>query len=168
MDKKDSQSYPPDYLYKINVYGHIFELTEAELGREPKSWLVKAIRDSAADGNQFSTRADLNLFRLIHAYFRGYEIFPLPSQGIPIGQDSSPANTEAGACFSVDAALSNLLADAKYFDLTNLATKIHNEIAWLAEQRNQQLREQKRASRGCSFVGFLCCNTGMGTSRIDS
>jgi hypothetical protein len=78
-----------------------------------------------------SLNADVNLFKLIHAHLKGYEILPLPPQGIPCGDGEELGGSayRPNPHLSKEATLKNLLRDATDFGLKNLAAKIEQEMA---------------------------------------
>jgi hypothetical protein len=55
---------------------------------------------------------DVQLFKLIQAHLRGYEIFPLPDSAIPF-------------YMTREVALTNLLREAQFYGLEMLENKIH-------------------------------------------
>lgn len=112
----------PSNLKKVIVGNVVFELTEEELRSEPDNLLLKLIRPTHYSNSEPHISADPNIFRLLHAHLQGYEILPLPPQGIPVGQHGS-------STIGSEAALANLLRDANDFGLKNLVGKIEKEMA---------------------------------------
>jgi hypothetical protein len=123
----------------IRVGNQEFELNETEVQSEPESIFVEYF---SAD-KMPRLNADGYLFGLIHAHLKGYEIFPLPPQGIPYGGVYSIAGNTLPPMLpylSKEATLKNLLRDATDFGLKNLVTKIEREMA-------NQLESSHRAGR---------------------
>jgi hypothetical protein len=118
----------------IHIGEQRFRLNETEVQSEPESIFVEYFReDTTLDLN-----ADEKLFSLIHAHLKGYEIFPLPSQGIPYGGGSFYG--KSAPYLSKEATLKNLLRDATDLGLKNLVAKIEQEMA-------KQLESSRRAER---------------------
>ena len=120
--------------------GHLkFRLNKTEVESEPENIFVEYFQ-----GNNMPTlNADPYLFSLIHAHLKGYEIFPLPPQGLPYGGESYSSRDLSLRVFpylSKEATLKNLLRDATDFGLKNLVTKIEQEMA-------NQLESSRRAER---------------------
>jgi hypothetical protein len=127
---------PYFHTYRINVEGQTFLLTELELQSEPdnifnlKRQAPTALHSPHTNNDDTYIRADPNIFRLIHAHLQGYEIFPLPPQGIPFGRGiTAGINTYRLPSLSKEATLKNLLRDASEFGLTNLVAKVEQETA---------------------------------------
>jgi hypothetical protein len=127
-----------DYM-SFRVGDRIFRLSETEVQSEPESIFVEYFHQDTT----LELNADENLFGLINAHLKGYEIFPLPSQGIPFGGGSvSVYGKSAGVLphLSKEATLKNLLRDATDLGLKNLVTKIEQEMA-------NQLESSRRVER---------------------
>jgi len=91
--------------------------------------MLGALHSTHANSDDTYIRADPNIFRLIHAHLQGYDIFPLPPQGIPFGRGiTSGISTYRLPSLSKEATLKNLLRDASEFGLKNLVGKIEQEI----------------------------------------
>jgi hypothetical protein len=129
LEKKNMMIFAGDQKFKLN---------ETELQSEPDCIFMEYFRDN----NMPDLNADAYLFSLIHAHMKGYEIFPLPSQGFPYGGGSFVGESAARTLpyLSKEATLKNLLRDATDFGLKNLVTKIEREMA-------NQLESSRRAER---------------------
>jgi hypothetical protein len=123
------------YIKCINfeVEDQKFTLTEKEIQSEPESMFVEFLRMTGT----MRLSADANLFRLIYNHLRGYDIFPLPPQGIPY--------------MGKEATLKNLLRDATDFGLKNLVAKIEQERANQAkassDTKPQQIDDDNEAAK---------------------
>jgi len=115
----------PSTIKKIIVGGINFELTDDDLESEPDNLLLRMTRVSRYGNSEPHLSADPNLFKLIHAHLQGYEILPLPPQGIPTGQGPLQGTSP---CLSREATLENLLKDAKDFGLAKLVAKLEKEV----------------------------------------
>lgn len=113
---------------KFFVGNSTFELTEEELKSEPNNLLfrIATTRSTHYGNSEPYLNVDLNIFKLIHAHLQGYEILPLPPQGIPLGYGATDGPLPH---LSKDAVLQNLLRDANDFGLKNLVAKLENEMA---------------------------------------
>jgi len=119
----------------LEVENQTFTLTEKEIQSEPESMFVELLPMDMSWRTRLS--ADVNLFRLIHNHLKGYEIFPLPPQGIPY--------------MSKEATLKNLLGDATDFGLKNLVAKIEQEMATQvkasSETKPQRIDDDNEAAK---------------------
>jgi hypothetical protein len=117
----------------LEVENQTFTLTEKEIQSEPESMFVELL----PMGSRQYLSADANLFRLIHNHLKGYDIFPLPPQGIPY--------------MSKEATLKNLLRDATDFGLKNLVAKTEQETAnhvkASGETKPQQIDDDNEAAK---------------------
>jgi hypothetical protein len=136
LPRRVHQGDPNFYRYRINVEGQIFLLTELELQSEPdnifnlKRQDITNLCSSRMNSDDTHIHADPNLFRLIHAHLQGYEIFPLPPQGVPFGRGiTTGISTYRLPSLSTEATLKNLLRDATDFGLANLVAKVKQEMA---------------------------------------
>jgi hypothetical protein len=121
------------FKYWIRVHNEDFYLTDNELQSEPGNALIEPLTksDTPSDNQppqglpSVSVHTDPNLFRLIHAHLRGFEIFPLSSQGLPLWTRVPPNQVYLGK----EATLNNLLRDAEEFKMMKLYGKIRREMA---------------------------------------
>jgi hypothetical protein len=129
------QGSPNFHTYRINVEGQTFLLTELELQSEPdnifnlKRQSPMTLSSPCSNSNDTYIHADPNIFRLIHAHLQGYDIFPLPPQGVPFGRGiTAGISTYRLPSLSKEATLKNLLRDASEFGLKNLVVQVEQEI----------------------------------------
>jgi hypothetical protein len=119
----------------IRVSGKLFSLSEEQIFSEPESIFVEPLREGVGT---VRLNADEGIFRLISTHLKGYDIFPLPEQGIPY--------------LSKEATLKALLRDATDFGLTNLVVKIEREMANQVEAfdntREKPIDEDHEADTG--------------------
>lgn len=72
----------PQNEYTVIIGGERFVLNRNQLQLEPDSYL--ATHFLTGNGNkELKLYSDPLLFRLIHLYFQGYRVFPIPEQYIP-------------------------------------------------------------------------------------
>lgn len=140
---------------KINIYAgdHRFQFNKTEVESEPESIFVEYIRDN----NVPTLDADPYLFSLIHAHLKGYEIFPLPSQGVPYGGEihSGSQLLPVLPYLSKEATLKNLLRDATDFGLKNLVAKIEQEMANQLESSQGKERQKALDDDPEAMKGFV-------------
>jgi len=106
-----------DDQYKIIIRGETFILTGNQLRFDYPNYFASYFRIQPAPSRNVASRSaeqeislrdrDPLLFRMIESYLSGYDILPLSDHGWP-------------QYMSKEAALKNLLADAKYYGLNGL------------------------------------------------
>lgn len=101
--------------YVIVVSGERFTFTRDQIESDPGNYFATCFFGEFAEGKretkEMAIEKDVQLFKLIQAHLRGYEIFPLPNSAIPHYM------TRAGA-------ITNLLLEAQYYGLERLEEKI--------------------------------------------
>jgi hypothetical protein len=140
----------------IKVNEQKFILSETQIYSEPESIFV----DFLPNGRAPDLDVDASIFRLIHAHLKGYEIFPLPPQGIPCGAGTfDSAHSSMLPYLSKEATLKNLWRDATDFGLNNLVTKIEQEMAKQLESSRRKERQppddDQEAMEGFVMLGSV-------------
>jgi hypothetical protein len=129
----------------ISVGDQRFSLNEAQIFSEPDSVFVNLFRGL----EESELDADANVFRSIHAHLKGYEIFPLPPQGIPYGGGSFvKGDSRPVPYLSKEATLKNLLRDATDFGMKNLVAKVEREMDNARRREKQALDDDSEAMKG--------------------
>lgn len=101
--------------YTIVVSGERFTFTRDQLESDSRNYFSTYFFGGFAEGSQglreLVIEKDAQLFKLIQAHLRGYEIFPLPNSAIPHYMTRQGATT-------------NLLLEAQFYGLERLEEKI--------------------------------------------
>jgi hypothetical protein len=103
--------------YTIIVSGEKLVFTKDQIQSDPGNYFATYFFGDFAEGAQGTrelvVEKDIQLFKLMQAHLRGYEIIPLPDTAIPWYM------TREGA-------LANLLQEAQFYALDMLVAKIHH------------------------------------------
>lgn len=109
----------------IIVSGERFEFSRDQLESDPDNYFATYFFGGFSEGSQgkkeLVIQKDAQLFKLIQAHLRGYEVFPLPDAAIP------PYMTREGA-------VANLLREAQFYGLARFEERIQEVIEEAATQ----------------------------------
>ena len=109
----------PSNLYTIIVGGQPFVLTRDQLDSDSPNEFTCHFSKTTSNTNKVAVHQDPHIFTIIHSHLLGYDVMPLPENWFP-------------RYMSKEAAMDNLIADAKYYRFTKLVEILQ---AAPAEQR---------------------------------
>lgn len=105
----------PTERYTITVSGTKLVFTDDQIRSDPGNYFETYFFGDFAEGSrgarELIVEKDVQLFKLIQAHLRGYEILPLADDAIP-------------SYMTKDAALTNLLREAQFYSLQMLVDRI--------------------------------------------
>jgi hypothetical protein len=117
--------------YAIIVSGEQLAFTRDQIKSDPgnyfETYFFGEFSEGARGARELLVEKDVQLFKLIQAHLRGYEIFPLPDSVIP-------------SYMTREVALTNLLREAQFYGLEMLENKIH---AFQLEEANLRIKASR-------------------------
>ena len=109
----------PPNEFTITISDQVFILTLDQIHRDAPNYFTAFFAGSFQESNEgvreLKLYRDPYLFKFIHLYLTGYDVFPLPKHNIP-------------SYFSEGSRLTNLLLDARFYGLDSLAQELEAEI----------------------------------------
>ncbi|RIA93419.1 hypothetical protein C1645_762470 [Glomus cerebriforme] len=118
--------------YLVRVGGKVFEFSEASLQTDAPNLFTEMFWGGEVYGEKeiFFDR-DPVIFEVISRYLRGYEIFPLSAINLPVGMSETIFRT-------------NLLRDAKFFQLSKLSESMITLDTRIGDIFNSHFKIEKR------------------------
>lgn len=133
--------------YAIVVSGERLIFTRDQIESDPGNYFETYFFGEFSEGvrgaRELLVEKDVQLFKLIQAHLRGYEIFPLPDSAIPSYRTR-------------EVALTNLLLEAQFYGLVRLETKIiafrkRSKLVSQSRRVVHLLRQSQRPPRSTSL-----------------